>query len=130
MPGFLLAAVAPLVLWPIEVFFPYPFLVEEITKYLLSILIVKQGGRVLVGAVLAGMFFGFTETVLYFFNILPTGNSSLLLGRIFLTTPMHILTLFVMTWLGLKGKLTGIVGLLISIAIHYAFNAYLVSLVS
>ncbi|TSC65943.1 MAG: hypothetical protein CEO21_294 [Microgenomates group bacterium Gr01-1014_80] len=139
----LFAAIAPFILWPIEIFFPYPHIVEELTKALLISLLLKSqadtfqvhsadtwkvtSGYILspsrwpivYGSILIGFLFALSETILYMFNI--NGPQTLFL-RFALTMPMHIITSLVILGLALINKKLIFMGIVAAATIHYYYN--------
>ena len=120
----LFAAIAPFVVWPIEIFFPYPHIVEEITKAVLIFFLLKSPTTTqkISGTILIGFLFAFSENVLYLFNILPSGNTHSLLLRFVLTLPMHVLTSLIIVGPALINKRLIFAGILMAGLIHYLFN--------
>lgn len=105
----LLAAVAPLFLWPIELFFPYPYVVEEMAK---AVILWFAPTRKNLTLLFCGLLFAFSESVLYIFNMIPP---VVLAQRLILTTFLHTGTFWLIArnrWLGLT----------LAIIIHYLFN--------
>lgn len=123
----LLAAIAPFILWPIEYLFPYPYLVEELTKAFLVFLILKSPGikKQVLKTILVGAIFAFSESVLYLFNILATGSTQIIAQRLVTTTPLHILTALVIYLPSAKSKKLMPVGVVFAVIIHYLFNLYI-----
>ncbi len=122
----LFAAIAPFIIWPIEIFFPYPHIVEELTKGLLVFLLLRSFSSTskISGTFLIGFLFAISETVLYLFNILPSGNPQTLLLRLTLTMPMHIITTYVIFTFASIDKRLIFLGIIIAVFIHYFFNVY------
>lgn len=121
----LFAIAAPFIIWPIEYYFPYPFIVEEIAKGLLVLLILKDKfskSKSIALAVFAGAMFAFSESVFYLINIFSAGNANTLFFRILLTTPLHIITTLIIMLFGLKKRNYIVFGVAISGLIHYIFN--------
>lgn len=120
----LFAAITPFILWPIEYFFPYPHIIEEIAKAILILMLLKlpENKAKIIGAILIGFLFSFTENVLYMFNIFSSGNLQTLILRFVLTMPMHIATSLVILMPALKDKKLIILGVILSSAIHFLFN--------
>jgi hypothetical protein len=119
------AAFLPFLVWPVEMVFPFPALIEETAKgYLVWLIINKPGleGRKQM-ALSVGLLFGGSETLLYTVNAILAGNLGLMVGRVLLTMPMHIITVMVMYWLGQRGKLGFILGWILAVGIHAGFNA-------
>ena len=74
----LLAAIGPFLLWPIELFLPYPFVLEEIFKGVLVYLILGSGVRRTQEKliILSALLFSFSESVMYIINIFLVGNTN------------------------------------------------------
>lgn len=120
MTAVLFAAIAPLVVWPIEAVFPYPHLVEELAKAVLVFFVLSTLGQ----AVTAGVVFAFSESVLYLFNIFAIGSIETLFTRLALTIPLHVGTTVLMFLFGSKRKAYLIPALALAITIHYLFNSW------
>ncbi len=127
----LVAAIAPFLIWPIEIFFPYPHVIEEMTKALLIFFLLKStdNRQKIYGAILVGFLFAFSENVLYMLNIFSAGNPQELILRFVLTMPMHIVTSVVILSLSLIDKRLIFLGIILAGFIHYFFNIYVSSLV-
>lgn len=120
------AAVLPFILWPIEFFLPYPYLIEELAKGALVFpLTAYQRIRALKIAVLVGIIFAFSETVLYVFNIASVGQLSTLFTRLLFTIPLHVSTTVVILASTFLGRYYIVLGLAAAAIIHYFFNAAL-----
>lgn len=120
----LFAAIMPFFLWPIETLLPYPYLIEEAAKLALIIPLLKLKDRTqaIKLAVIAGVLFAFSETVLYMFNIFLVGRTDTLIIRLLLTIPLHTLTTVIILASGLKDKKYLPLGLAAAIVIHFLFN--------
>jgi|GEM_PF-1673519 len=120
----LFSLVAPLLLWPIELFLPYPYVIEELAKavFVLFLLRINNKKNQIYMSILLGALFALSETALYITNILLSGNTQILFQRLVLTIPLHVLTLTLILILGQKNKWLILLGLLISGLIHYYFN--------
>lgn len=120
-----LAATAPFLLWPVETLFPYPHLFEEVLKLILGLAIIKVPEsipkKILLG-VSSGVIFALSETILYFLIIFQIGQPSLFLKRLFLTIPLHVLTLLLILLPGLKKKEFAFAGFLLAVILHYTYN--------
>lgn len=121
----LLGAILPFILWPIELVLPYPYLVEEIAKLIIIYLILnstlklKEKFQI---TFLSGLLFSISESVMYLFNITQVGSTETLLIRLALTIPLHVATMIIILIFGLKRKKMSILGILLTIPIHYFFN--------
>jgi len=67
----LYSLVGPFLLWPLEYFLPYPYIIEELFK----VFVVKFTNSNAKSYILAGILFALTETILYSFNINLFGHS-------------------------------------------------------
>ena len=120
----LIAAIAPFVIWPIELLFPYPYIIEEIVKGILIVSVLDLHGRVIqVRIVLASaILFALSETVLYILNIALVGNFSTLITRFTLTALLHSLTMLIILISAFKHKWLIPAGIAAAMLIHYLFN--------
>jgi hypothetical protein len=119
----LIALIGPFLLWPIEIFLPYPFIFEELLKLILVLCIISiEPLRSRLGAGIGlGLLFTASETILYTMNAL-SGSPSYLLERFVVTGLLHSATI-VCIILGLRrGRVGMVIGVLLSMGIHYAYN--------
>ena len=126
----LFALIAPFILWPIEYYFPYPFIFEEIAKGILVYFVVtdKTIKNKVSAVILSTLLFSISESFLYLINIYQVGNISTLFMRFILTTPMHIVTSLIILFFGIKDKRLIPLGVVISGVIHLFFNATILTL--
>lgn len=119
-----LAAIAPFLLWPVEIFLPYPHFVEELAKLFLVWNIEKSLplSKKLLLAALIGLLFSLSEGVLYTLNIYPTLDTGLLLLRLLLPTALHVSTSLILCFSANINRKFFPLGLALSILIHYLFN--------
>lgn len=124
-----LALIAPFILWPIEIFFPYPHIAEEMTKALLVYLLLKNPlfSQKIYGAIIVGFLFGLTENFLYLFSPGSLANQLL---RFVLTMPLHVISTLTILALGLIDKRLIFIGLILAMLIHYLYNMYVSLLIS
>ena len=101
---------------------------EEILKALVVFFLIlkltsfKESIRI---GILFGFLFGVSETFLYFNNICQLGDFNVFWQRVFLTVPMHIITVLIILLPSLKSKKNIIWGTLGSIAVHLLFNRFI-----
>lgn len=120
----LVAAIAPFILWPIELFLPFPYIIEEIAKGILVLFVINlpdksaQAKIVLASAAI----FTVSETVLYSLNIALVGDLSTLLTRLILTTILHSLTMLIILISSFKHKWLMPTGVAAAMLIHYFYN--------
>lgn len=124
---FLFAFIAPLALYPIEIFFPYPHIVEELVKALLIFYLLKSKipPQKIFGTILIGFLFGLSENLLYLLNS-STAQTQLL--RFVLTMPLHIITSLIILTPALINKRLIFLGIILAGLIHYFFNIYVSTL--
>jgi hypothetical protein len=120
----IVALISPLLLIPIEGVLPYPFIIEELFKYILLLGINKKKQRRLVESVLVGFLFNLTETFLYIPSIINSGKISVLWGRLFYTGLMHGMTCALMYFGIKKNKYFGLATLLLAMLFHFGFNQF------
>lgn len=132
----LFAAILPFILWPIEIFLPYPHIIEEVAKASLVFLLRSDTLQVhnadtyryqLKIIIISGFLFALSESVLYLLNIYLVGDLNLFILRLILTIFLHLITLWIIFILSIKSIKLIIPGILIAILIHYAFNLFLAS---
>lgn len=126
---FYLAAFSlPLILIPVESVLPYPYIIEELTKALLVLLLPKQSR--IFQAVLIGFLFSFSENMFYLTNIITYGYPAYFWQRFLLTTPLHITTTLIIFLLIRKGRWLLIPGLVLTMAIHFFYNYFILKILS
>lgn len=122
----ILALTLPLVLLPIEHFFNYPYVIEELVKFLAICLIILPSkdtkNNYLIFAIFVGILFTISESMLYLADFISFGTVMIFPKRLFVTGILHISTCALMYILGRKKLWLLIPGLMISILIHYYFN--------
>ena len=122
----LMSLASPLILWPIEYFLPYPYLIEEVFKFILVGMVVSQEiktkERLAGWVVLIGIGVAISETMFYLMNFNLLGSLSSLGYRLLLTNSMHLSTVWLLYVSSRKGGTWKWVGLVGAIVIHYGFN--------
>ncbi len=113
---YIIALIFPFILLLIEIFFPYPYLIEELFKFYLA----KKAETTKI-AIILGVFFSFSEAIFYFLNPIYFLDIGLSFLRFAVVTAMHITTILVMRYFARKDNLWPI-GLLLAFTIHYIFN--------
>jgi len=123
----LFALIAPFVIWPIELILPYPHVIEELAKtfLILTLLDLKKTSEKIKLAILIGILFAFSESVLFLFNIQLVGSLKTFLLRLLVTIPLHATTSLVILLPALKDKKLIIFGFFLAVIIHYFFNLYI-----
>ena len=111
----------PFLVWPIEYFFPYPYIVEELFKSF----VVWFGDKKALTYVYAGLAFAATETVFYAVNINLSGSLSLMAVRFVTSGLLHSLTFLVIFFVYRKNKNLIPLGFLFATLIHYLYNLYI-----
>jgi hypothetical protein len=118
----LLALFAPLLLWPVEYFLPFPAIIEELVKATL-VYFTKSVSK----SLLVGLSFSLSETILYLPNLISQADVSLLVARLLITTTLHTSTCLIMAYTAFKLKKSLFLGLLISIILHQIYNSLLIA---
>lgn len=125
----LYSAIAPLVLLLVSSVWVYPAALEEVVKW--GILRLNQSsdhspkdqqGSELWNGLVVGLVFGISETILYSFNAWSGGQWGVMITRLALTVPMHIVTASILAW-GIKNKLVW-AALPCAMIVHTVFNYY------
>ncbi|PIZ66662.1 hypothetical protein COY15_00525 [Candidatus Roizmanbacteria bacterium CG_4_10_14_0_2_um_filter_39_12] len=124
----LFALILPLILIPVEKIFPYPHIVEELTKLVLVLKIYqieKQLNKNLsFFVILSGLLFTLSESIFYLINIFTLGDLTMIPKRLFFTGILHIGTLMLIYIFGRKNNVGLLIILLFSIVIHYLYNQW------
>jgi RsiW-degrading membrane proteinase PrsW (M82 family) len=123
----LFALIAPFVVWPIELILPYPHIIEELAKAVLvfTLLDLPEHFTKIKLAILIGVLFAFSESVLYLFNIQLVGSVQTYFIRLLVTVPLHVITTLIILLPALKNKKLIIVGVVFASLVHYLFNLYI-----
>jgi len=122
----LLAFAAPLPLLLIEWWLPYPFVIEELVKAGLVLMIISapatKDRTKFLAVVLSGVLFTLSESIFYLFNYLCLHHCSLFLDRLWRTGGLHISSLLILFIFARYGKFWLIVGFLLAVILHAEFN--------
>lgn len=120
-----LALFIPFLLVFVEVVFPFPFIVEELAKLIMIMILVRKVGvqnLTIASIAMIGLIFGLSETVFYVTNAFALGSISFIAIRLVVTVPMHILTTIIMFIIGRRKRAWWIVAYLAGMLVHYVFN--------
>lgn len=121
----LMALIAPFLVWLIELILPYPYIVEELIKvvFVFYILNLVSRQKQIQLAILIGLLFSLSETILYFFNFSQLSSPlPLLVKRFLLTSAMHSLTMIVILLPTFINKKLIFLGVVFAVLIHYFYN--------
>lgn len=117
---YILSLVGPFFLLLVEKLLPYPFIIEEIYKFLL---IERSKQLKAINISIAGILFSLSEAVFYFMNPIYQNSPDKILTRLLLVTPMHLTTMLVMFYSMRKNKPAyKYMGLIAAVLIHLSFN--------
>ncbi len=121
------ALITPFALLPVEMLLPFPFIVEEIAKasLLIPLLSIKRTSQQVQLAILVGIFFTLSESVLYLFNIYATGTPMLFIQRLLLTGTLHTGTILTMFFVTKIDRRLLPIGVIITMIIHFFYNQYI-----
>jgi RsiW-degrading membrane proteinase PrsW (M82 family) len=119
-----IALILPFIVWPLELFLPYPAVVEELAKAACIFFLNRKMTpfNPLLTGVSVGLMFALSESVLYLFNIAAIGSIATLLVRLVLTIPMHAATSYVIALTVFKGRWRAVYGILGAIILHACYN--------
>jgi len=117
----LYSVVGPFLVWPVEYFLPYPYIIEELFKCV----VVWFGEKSALIYIYAGVAFALTETVLYIINANATGSFNYLAIRFVTTSVLHSVTFLIIYAFHKRSNKLIPVGFLISVFIHYLYNLYI-----
>ena len=77
--------------------------------------------------ILFGFLFALSENIFYLNNILQLGDFSIFWQRFLLPMPMHIITVLLIVFAGLKKKWFLIFGFIGAVLLHVLYNSWIVS---
>ena len=117
----LYSIVGPFLVWPVEYFLPYPYIIEELFKCI----VVWFGEKRALIYIYSGIAFALTETVLYTINVNMTGSLSYLVIRFITSSLLHSITFLIIFFAYKKSKKLMPVGFLASMLVHYLYNLYI-----
>lgn len=119
--AFLYSVFGPFLVWPIEYFLPYPYIIEELFKCV----VVWFGEKNAKTYIYAGLAFAFTETVLYSIGINAFGRISYIAVRLITSGILHTVTFLIIYFSAKKDKRFISTGFLTAALIHYLYNIYI-----
>jgi RsiW-degrading membrane proteinase PrsW (M82 family) len=111
----------PFLLWPVEYFLPYPYVIEELFKCV----VVWFGEKNALIYLLSGFAFALTETILYTLNANTAGSIGYLIIRFATTGVLHSATFLIIYATYKRSKKLIPVGFLVSMTLHYLYNLYI-----
>lgn len=113
----------PFLVWPLEYYIPYPFIIEELFKAV----VVWFGPKKAKVYIIAGVLFASTETVLYTINVTITGTIGYMLTRFVTSSLLHIATFLIIYSSSRLDKRLIVVGFILSALIHFLYNKFIPS---
>lgn len=122
--------ILPLILVLIVKLTGFSEIFEEICKAVIVLFLILRFNNFwqkIIAGVLFGFLFSLSESLLYLNNIFQVGDFYIFWQRFFLATPMHIVTVLVILFFGMKSKKYIIPGTLVAIIIHLVFNYFVTS---
>ena len=120
--------IAPLFIVLIVKIIGYSEVIEEILKALVVLFLFNNFSSLVKrvkNVALFALFFGLSESLFYLNYACQINNIDIFWQRIILTMPMHIVTALVILFSALKNKKAIILGIIASLVIHLAFNAFM-----
>ena len=120
----LVSAVSVFFFWLVELWLPYPWLVEEVFKFVLVVQIrQKVAARERLAAVLlSGLALGVSEAFFYLLNYVQAGSLVMFVWRLALTVPLHLVTFLILFWGSGGGRYRQAAALVVAGLIHFGFN--------
>ena len=125
MEAILASAALPFLLFPVEVLFPFPFIVEEVAKLLIVVFVIKSTSKFDSGLktiAASSIMLTLSESFFYFPNIYMVGNVATIFKRIALAGTMHTVTFLLLYVMIRKSKYLAPIALLMASIIHYLYN--------
>jgi hypothetical protein len=123
-----LALVGPLLLFPIELLVPWPYLIEELFKlfavWLILALERKDRRNYLIVAVLFAALFTLSESMFYLINILGVGKLGHFPLRLIYTIILHLGTTCLL-YFGWKKQPLGVIAFILAVVLHYLYNSWI-----
>lgn len=117
-----ITTIMPILLIPVEMLLPYPYIVEELAKFFLVKVLAEKKDNLWHAAIVGGFLFTLTETFLYLPNIVETGDYSFFYERLFYTGILHCTTFLTMFMGWRKNYIWAAISLSLAVATHYLFN--------
>lgn len=114
----ILCLFAPFPLWLIEIFLPYPYIIEELFKFFVVKYTPKK--NIWYFPLIFGLIFSLSETVLYLINFFALGNFSALPLRLITTTLLHT-SLFFLQYYSRHSRFRYFT-LILAIILHFLYN--------
>jgi hypothetical protein len=121
---FPLALVVPLILIPIEKLLPYPYVIEELAKLGLTLLIIQLSQkRLQLGLALAsGILFAISESIFYLGSAFTGGYPGLFIKKLSLTSLFHTSTFLLFLVFAWKSKKLFPFSFVLACLWHFFFN--------
>lgn len=121
---FVFSLVFPLLLLPVEKVLPYPYILEELSKAILIILILRIPSKnfQIKLAVFSAFLFAFSENFFYLATFIENGNLNLFLQRFILTSILHIITALIILLLSQKNSRLFFPAVFIAMLFHFFYN--------
>lgn len=117
--------ISPVLIIPIAKLLPYPYIVEEVFKAIVVLMVLKVSKVSLHWKllVISGLVFSLSESILYLGSVFGNGHSLLFAKKLLSTTFLHVATLFIIyTPTLINRRLIGL-SLPLAMYIHFLFNS-------
>ncbi len=120
----LMALISPLFLFPLEKFLPYPYVIEELLKAFLILMIIRLPKKTtqIKTALLSIFLFALSENIFYLANFISGQSLNAFGQRFLLTTILHIFTAAIILFPAQRKRAFIFLGLILAIFIHYIYN--------
>ena len=120
---------SPFLLWPIEHFLPYPYIIEELFKLSCIIIFQHYGSlkrfnlnKKIIFSITFALLFTLTESILYLMNLFMLNQLNLFPKRLILTGSMHTLSIIFITIGVQKSWFWRIILFGSAVLLHYYYN--------
>lgn len=123
---FISGLLLPLLLFPIIALVGYSEIIEEIAKACVVFFLVfklPHTRHKISAGILFGFLFGLSESVFYLANIVPAGDFSIFWQRMIWTVPMHMTTVLIIVFSGMKDRTYVLVGTVVATIVHLLYNS-------
>lgn len=120
----LASLILPLIFIPVEKIIPYPYVIEEITKAILILTILKASKHQnqLTLTLIVAFLFALSENIFYSTNFIADGTLYNFWQRFLLTTSLHILTAIIILLPSQRKFSLIFPATLLAIITHYLYN--------
>lgn len=120
----LVALISPLPIFLLEKFLPYPYIIEELLKAALVLIIIRRPKKTtqIKTILLAAFLFALSENIFYLANFIDGQSLNTFGQRFLLATALHIFTAMIIFFPAQRKRAFIFLGLILAMLIHYFYN--------